>query len=379
MMNKKTLILVGTLLVFLWSSTALAAQSNLVQDTGGIEVNREVVTEIVHEDANWPITRIESYQDIDPETKEVTFHTTVIRENERWQKYYDSDYGFIVDFPTVDWEVQTMWHAPESEQQAITKRVSFLGSQTEIMVDIWKQPQEDIVAWVEYLTQYVQPDLEVATNGEIAGFPAVVFLDENVQAPDVLMTTFSDENHTYLVRYLLSDGGQAMEAYLRLLETFQSAASSDAEVAGTFYFPMEIQEKAIQSASFMMVGNCCGVSDPGNPFPCDNGNCTWWVYYRKSYVPMTGDASQWGWDVYQGLYPGWYLSGDPAAGAIAWWDQGTCWSASGHVAHVDTKSGYDTWIKVSEMTWQGTACNQEPRYRTINIPSCQEPTGYIRQ
>lgn len=302
-----------------------------------------------------------------------------IGERKQWQEYDDSDYGFAVDFPTVGWQVQTMWHAPEAGQPAITKRVSFFGPQVEIIVDVWRQPQENIVAWVEYLTQYVQPDLEVTINGEISGFPAIVYLDENMQAPNVLMTIFSDKNHTYLVRYVISDGGQAMETYLRLLETFKPAFSNDSEVTGAFYFPMEIQEKAIQSASFIEVTNCCGISDPGNPFPCDNGNCTWWAYYRKGYVPMTGDAWKWGWDVYQGLYPGWYLSENPAVGAVAWWDKNTCWTTSGHVAHVDTKSGYNTWIRVSEMTWQGTSCSEEPRYRTINIPSCEEPTGYIRQ
>lgn len=297
----------------------------------------------------------------------------------QWQKYFDVDYEFTVDFPMADWQVQTMWYTPEAEQRAITKRVRFHGPQAEIMVDVWKQPQENITAWVEYLTQYVQPDLEGTINSMVSGLPAVAFIDENEHSPDILMTTFSDKYYTYLVRYVISDGGRAMETYLHMLESFKPASDSTAEVTNVFYFPPEIQAKSIQNASFIETENCCGISDPGNPFPCDDGNCTWWVYYRKGYVPMTGDAWKWGWDVYLGLYPGWYLSENPAVGAIAWWDRNTCWTTSGHVAHVDTKSGYNTWIKVSEMTWQGTLCDEEPGYRTISIPSCEEPTGYLRQ
>lgn len=124
---------------------------------------------------------------------------------------------------------------------------------------------------------------------------------------------------------------------------------------------------------------CCGISDSGNPFPCDNGNCTWWVYYIKGYVPFAGSAWEWGHKVNQGLYPGWYLAENPAVGSIAWWDKNTCWTDVGHVAYVSSKSGYNAWIRVSEMTWQGTPCSEEPRYRKIDLPSCDEPLGYIRQ
>ena len=40
---------------------------------------------------------------------------------------------------------------------------------------------------------------------------------------------------------------------------------------------------------------CCEYSSPGNPFPCNNGNCTWWCYYKRPevYPACSGHAEQW--------------------------------------------------------------------------------------
>lgn len=303
----------------------------------------------------------------------------VVTSTLEWQEYQDLDYEFTVEYPTSGWQVETRWHVPEAGPQTITKRVSFLGKGSEIIVDIWKQPQEDIVAWVEYLNHRMQPDFKADINGLISGFPSVVFIEENEEAPNVLTTAFSDARHTYLIQYLISDGGQAMNTYLHLLESYRPTLDRNAEVIEEFYFPLEVEEKAIQNAMSFRVDTCCGVTDPGNPFPCVDGNCVWWVYYKKGYVPMTGDAWRWGYKVNSGLYPGWYLVATPSLPGIAWWDRNSCWSSSGHVANMEGKSGSNTWIRVSEMTYEGTACSEEPRTRTFNIPSCQAPSGYIRQ
>lgn len=301
----------------------------------------------------------------------------IVTQNLEITEYNDVDYGFTVEYPSIGWNVATQWHEPKTELPTITKRIVFTAQRTAIVIDLWKQPQEDIVAWVEQLTYQVQPDLVPQVNGMVTGFPTVFYIEENEQAADVIKAAFSDSNYTYLVQYIANDGGSALNVYLNLLGSFRLAGN---QATGAFTYPAEIFERITQLARSATVDTCCGYTSTGNPFPCDYGNCTWWVYYSKGSVPMYGDAYRWGYQVGAGYFPGWYLSDTPAIGGIAWWDKNVNGAgASGHVAYITNKSGSNTWIRVSEMNYGGTSCDGEPRYVTINLPSSKEPSGYIRR
>jgi hypothetical protein len=104
------------------------------------------------------------------------------------------------------------------------------------------------------------------------------------------------------------------------------------------------------------VASCCGVNDPEwNPFPCNdangNGNCTWWVRYRRTgdnianlYL-CTGDASTWDECAVQ-HYPQ-LTGGNPRPNdAVVWTSPG-----SNHVAFLESLSG--STLDMSQMNWGG--------------------------
>jgi hypothetical protein len=208
------------------------------------------------------------------------------------------------------------------------------------------------------------PSAVTAINAKVAGLPAVADFEPAEQAPSVISTVFSDDRHFFRVQYVIGDNGAAKDVYLHMLESFSIGGKTS---ANTLQFPADVQEKASQS--LLATSTCCGYSWPGNPFPCDNGNCTWWVYYRQGHVPFTGNASTWWGQV--GYYRDWRKGYTPVVDGIAWWSA-TARPPYGHVAQVLSLSGND--IYVSEMTWQGNPCSQEPVYKYY---SKTNPGGYI--
>lgn len=296
--------------------------------------------------------------------------------DKEWLVYYDPDYNFTIEYPVDGWQPETIWHIIDANSYNIAKRTIFSAPQARIIIDIWDDPQADIVGWVyDYLHQSLV-EQEITVNAKIAGFPGVAFVEKNEQAPIAIGIVFNNNEHFFLIQYLIGDGGDGINTYRHLLQSFTPKTENGNDLAGEFLFPLDVQREATKEAHAPLVNTCCGVTSNNNPFPCDNGNCTWWVWYKKSGVPMTGDAWRWGYRVNQGLYPGWYLVEDPVVYNIAWWDKSTA-RPGGHVAYVQGKSGYNSWINVNEMTWQGNPCAEEPVTRIIDLPSVGEPTGYI--
>ncbi len=321
--------------------------------------------------------------DVTDNSKQVT----ATQSDVEWVTYTDPHFGFSVEYP-MDWHVETMWYVPDVGLQTIAKRVSLMGPLTGINIDIRNQPRENIVEWVNqyaFRVSQEKQDMKVEINAKVAGFPALAYLEENNQVPNILTTVFNNDAHFFQIDYIVGDSGQAMDVYLHLLESFQPQSGKAIDDERSFQFPHDIQENAIQKSESVIVmsgaNTCCGVSSPGNPFPCDNGNCTWWVWYKKGGVPMTGDAYRWGPRVEAGWYPGWSLTynhSQARVGDIAWW---TFWlyhpyyRPFGHVAYV--KSISSSSVTVSQMVWGGENCDDEPSNLTRSFSHPDAPLGYI--
>lgn len=203
-------------------------------------------------------------------------------------------------------------------------------------------------------------------SAKVAGFPAIAYFESFEQAPSVMSTVLSNDRYFVRIQYVIGDGGAAMDTYLHMLDSFSLGSEI---LKDSFQFPFDVKDKA--SLSLTATDTCCGYTSVGNPFPCDNGNCTWWAYYEQGYVPFYGNATQWWGEVPQ--FADWGRStSTPHVDGLAWWNS-TSRPPYGHVAQVLSLVGSDR-IHVSEMTWQGTPCSQEPAYRDY---AKTNPNGYI--
>ena len=311
----------------------------------------------------------------------------VVALESEWETYSDPHYGFMLQYPaSPNWQQKEMWRIPNlADTDMVAKRISFFGTNVEIAIDIFEYseiyPGKDEIA-LDWVVRYAEmlryssvedllgvKTLQESYNANVAGQAAIVFIETNENSPNVLSTVFSNGQTLFRVHYVLSDGGLAWETYLHILETFMfSDLFSDAPHE-IFQFPIELKKDISQNLA-PTISSCCGYTDSGNPFPCSDGNCTWWVYY-KTYVPFRSDAWRWGYEVSQ--YAHWYKTYSAQTGSVAWYDR---WRSPagglGHVAYVSGVNGNS--VSITEMTWQGSTCANESASRTINR---FEPSSYL--
>ena len=157
----------------------------------------------------------------------------------QWQVYYDQDYNFTVEYPVDGWQTDTSWHILDAKPNSIAKRTTFFGEQARIIIDIWDHPQEDMVNWVHDYLYKTDMDQKITINAQIAGFPGVAFIEENEQAPTAIGVAFNDNNHFFLIQYLIGDSGDGMDTYLHLLKSFtlKTENNDGLGTAGDFVFP----------------------------------------------------------------------------------------------------------------------------------------------
>ncbi|WP_110515219.1 CHAP domain-containing protein [Herpetosiphon llansteffanensis] len=125
------------------------------------------------------------------------------------------------------------------------------------------------------------------------------------------------------------------------------------------------------------VQNCCGISDPEyNPFPCNssagNGNCTWWVRYRRTgnnianLYSCTGNANTW--DECAASYYPQLLSNVPSVKSAAVW----MGANDNHVAFVEQVNG-PVNITMSQMNWGGPCPQSTITQSSLNKKFIRHP------
>lgn len=282
----------------------------------------------------------------------------------------DKDYNFQFEIPNDSWEILTRWNVQTTNSNTIIKRISVINQESEIVIDVFNKQESSLEDWVKYYLGKSSKSTYFKINNR-----AMMFEENYEGVFPTISVVFNDENNNYVIHYTLKDSGVSLDRYKELLLSFKA---SNKYIFNTREgIPNEIDNWLSKvSVSEKMVNNCCGVSDPGNVFPCSNGNCTWWVYYKKSYVPFRGNANVWGTDVRAGRYPGWYLDNyNYSNGDIAWVDANNANDNFGHVAYIEGGNNNYT-LSISEMTWEGSPCADEPRTRNRNKSNYD---GFIRK
>lgn len=289
-----------------------------------------------------------------------------------WQSYEDPDYGFELKYP-AEWEVETAIQQPVPfiDDEAIIKRLTFIGPEGLIDLDVWLSNGHDLGGWLDW---YVKTRRELpitSPNATIAGQPAVAFVENGVTV-DMLTAFFSDGRYVYRLWFTVTHNERGLQAYWRMLDTFTLPGGERNRTQVPEGVKQSAQQAAETSAISSIRGSsCCGYYSSGNPFPCcDNrGNCTWWVFYKYGWVPFRGDAGSW-WDqVPDYLY--WKrrtVSPKSNQENIAWWSYAAS-PSSGHVAYVANYTGGST-VSITEMSW----CTSCYNARSISIST---PSGYI--
>ncbi|VAW37797.1 hypothetical protein MNBD_CHLOROFLEXI01-1109 [hydrothermal vent metagenome] len=262
-----------------------------------------------------------------------------------WKRYKDQDFGFGLDYPS-GWQVEFKEEQPTPmvDDEAILKRVIFSSSPALVYLDIWLAKGKDLADWLAWYkeTRLVEQML-TKENATVAKQPASTFLQNHQR--DLMLTYFSDGMYIYRLLNWMTGDPLSLDVYWHMLDTFSLPRMSTLTMAE---IPISIKGEAERSShqlSWRMV-NCCGYSDPGNPFPCcGDGNCTWWAYRQMGWVPFTGDAKTWWGQVPN--HAGWTRNSYPSTNisSIGWHNRGEY----GHVAYIANYLG-GSQVNITDMT-----------------------------
>lgn len=275
-----------------------------------------------------------------------------------YTNYTDPDFGFRLEYP-AGWQVEIHEEQPTPliDDEAILKRVAFSSSPALVYLDVWLAKGKNFADWLAWYkeTRLVE-QMVTRANATVAGKPAVTFLQNHQR--DLMLTYFSDGEYVYRLLNWMTGEPTHLNAYWHMLDTFNLPGVSASSVSMIPLSAKHEGEWSSQRSSERMVTNCCGYSSSGNPFDCcDEGNCTWWCYYKHGCVPFTGNAYTW-W----GQAPDhatWYQSSYPPTNgdmSIACWDQNTPGAGNnGHVAHAANWSGTGN-VYVTEMNCGSSGC-----------------------
>lgn len=284
-----------------------------------------------------------------------------------WRVYFDSDFNIAFEYP-AEWEIKSTIEQtyPYADASAILKRLTLIGKEGMIDLDIWSLNHYDFASWIEWYEKTRDFLPTTALNAKVAGNEAIAFLEDG-ETVDLLTVFWSDNRNVYRLWYTVTQNKGGLDIYYHILNSI-SLSGNKATVSE---IPDEIKLsalKAVEESGLIspLVSSCCGYNSQGNPFPCCNnrGNCTWWVFYKYGYVPFRRDAGTWWSQVPD--YPDWTRAGSPKKNRenIAWWS-----GSPGHVAYAANYTGGSN-ITISEMAW----CTSCGRTRTIPIT---RSNGYI--
>lgn len=284
-----------------------------------------------------------------------------------WTKYTDEDFGFSLEYPS-GWQMECKEKqpVPPVDDEAILKRLVISAWPALVYLDVWQMKGKSFSDWLTWYkeTRLVE-QMPITANATIAGQQAAVFLQTHQR--DLMLAYLSDGDHVYRLMNWMTNESRDLDSYRHMLDTFMLPGMTTATAAE---LPLIVKSDANRSSQQMpelRVATCCGYYSQYNPFPCcDDGNCTWWCYFKHGYVPFTGDAGTWWGQVPDHSY--WRQSSYPPIGgdmAIA------CWSGSpGHVAHTNYWSGSGD-VSITEMFW----CSSCPSSRSI--PYTTPTQGWI--
>lgn len=264
----------------------------------------------------------------------------VLAQAEQWITYSDPVYRFTTEYP-ANWQLGITLTNQDGTPGVIEQRLLFKGQYAGVNIDIFPNPDEkDLESWYEaHQSHFIPPAGLVQRGLSVAGQKALYALDPgNGQFParHTVILLYSD--YVYRIEYQASDDGVSLGTYRTMLDSLRF---SDTKARGNELF--DVTEMARRSI-IPKDQNCCGYTDPNpNPYPCYEGNCTWWARYKRpdtggQAYPYWNDALNWTSRAYE---EGFSVNGTPSTGAIG----GTPRSGyvrpgwENHVAYVESFDG----------------------------------------
>jgi surface antigen len=267
---------------------------------------------------------------------------------ETWNTYRENRYGFTIQYPEA-WQVAVTLTNNGKGSNVIEQRLLFNNGLAGVNIDVFPNHEGlDLATWYDKNQQHFMPENAIfQDNLNIAGQPAIYAFDPgDKDFPSRHTTIFAHDYYVFRIEYQATTGEDYLEVYQGMLTSlnFINGIDSLDQLFDLTDFPSQIYEIQDQ--------NCCGYTDPNpNPYPCYDGNCTWWARYKRpdtggQSIPYWGNASNW---ASRALEEGFIVNNTPVSGAIA------CWPSSNHVAYVKSYDG--AIATMSDMDFTDHDCN----------------------
>ncbi|MBK7894348.1 MAG: CHAP domain-containing protein [Anaerolineaceae bacterium] len=250
-----------------------------------------------------------------------------------------------MEYPS-EWQANILEEQPTPliDDEAILKRIAFSSSPVLVYLDIWMAKGRSFANWMNWYKETRLVDqMTIKSNATVSGKPAVTFLQEHKR--DLMLTYFSDGNYVYRLMNWMTGMTTDLNAYWHMLESFNLPGTSTSASVEIPTIARHDGKLSAQKHLDRMVNTCCYTA-AYNPFPCCNdGNCTWWCYYKYPGLPFSGNAGTWWGQVND--HSAWTQSSQPVTGGMSI----ACWGGSpGHVAHAANWSGSGN-VTITEMSW----------------------------
>jgi len=266
-----------------------------------------------------------------------------------WNIYVDPVYGFTAQYPS-DWMAEITLKNYGREAGVIEQRLLFSTQTDGINIDVFPNPQgANLEEWFRnYQLHFMYSDSVLQDELIVAGHPALYTLTIDTNPLFVRHTTIIEyKDYIYRIEYQGADTNEAINVYRMVLETLDFEIEAQEE--NKLFDPVDIDPYYLLSQIPLEQG-CCGYTDPNyNPYPCHQGNCTWWARYKRpdtggQQYPYWGNAGNW---AARAREEGFVVNGTPSTSAIAEWSYG-------HVAYVESFDG--TTADFSDMDYGNFDC-----------------------
>lgn len=274
---------------------------------------------------------------------------SVFEEKEDEIVFFHSGYGLSIDLPT-SWKLAKTRKPMVKESVEVANEIwQFKGAAGDQIIALFWELGNAADA-EEFAASFV-PSLfstEWMDEGEADGRKFFLLIESETESMPRAGIIIIDHQNVILFDYQPSyspSGFPDLETLIYGL-TFEQ----ETERTGMYIIPPIPMEKRYASSKD---GSCCGYSDPGNPYPCCNGNCTWWAHYKRTH-----DLPDWSWGhaylwAGRARAEGYHVSGIPSVNSIGCFPN---MGNYGHVVHVESVAGDLGSYSTSEMRYGGFDC-----------------------
>jgi surface antigen len=285
-----------------------------------------------------------------------------------WSRHMQASDPLRFDYPDK-WILSRPIENPDRvDARVMLHQVELAGPEHALItINTWKRyGTPGLEAWWREIgaPQYIGQTAAPTQTATLAGVPALLVYPETGLAARFIVLVAEHAGYVVTVEVYAP-----LYNYLAADETFRAVVQSAAWQAGSpgatelpaFLPPTDLNSSPTAGTNTIddgieqpQVNTCCGVSSPGNPFPCNsgrnNGNCTWWAHHKRPDIGCRINAHLW---ANCARARGYIVNNYPKAGDVIVYPNGRG-GYDQHVAYVEeVHSVTDTTIDftMSQMSW----------------------------